>query len=226
MFQIGEKYANRIGSYTVLDLTPPKMKVEYEDGTIAQLNIQIQERIWQNILDETEAERRKIARRRERPMSDAQLFVRSLSLVDVEDRSIAALRERMTIMEANAPEVKSGDRFIYYAIEPRVFFAVATVTGPAIETKRKTAAKGSEGEIIFLVPLDWDVQARNLENAIALDSVELESEPNFKKLLQKPESYLSVNEDDFELLAELLTELTEEEFEEEEEEEEEIEEEA
>ncbi|MCA9939182.1 MAG: hypothetical protein KC418_11090 [Anaerolineales bacterium] len=226
MFQAGEKYANRIGSYTVLELNPPKMKVAYDDGTIAQLNIQIQERIWQNILDETEAERRKIARRRERPTTDAHLFVRSISLVDVEDRSIAALRERMTIMEAGAPDVKPGDRFIYYAIEPRVFFAVATVTGPPIETKRKMSAKGSEGETIYILPLDWDVQARNLENAIALDSVELESEPNFRKLLQKPESYLSVNEDDFELLAELLTELTEEEFEEEEEEEEEIEEEA
>lgn len=219
MFEVGHEYANRRGKYRVISVDPPRMQVEYDDGTVAFLNMEIQERIWQNIVDEDEAARRKIARREARSLSDGRLYVRSMSVADVEDRSSGALREQMSIMAEGAPEAKPGDRFIYYAVEPRVFFAVATITGPPVETRRKPTAKGEPGALMYIVPLDWDVQARNLDAAIALDSVELESQPNFRKLLQKPETYLEVNEDDFELLAELLTELTEDEFEEDEEEE-------
>lgn len=219
MFEVGQQYANRKGRYTVIAIEPPRMQVTYEDGSVATLNMDIQERIWQNIVDEDEAARRKIARREARTLSDGHLYVRSISVADAEDRSASALREQMSTMLEEAPPTKPGDRFIYYAIEPRVFFAVATVTGPPVETKRKAAVKGEASITLHIVPLDWDVQARNLEAAIALDSIELESQPNFRKLLQKPETYLEVNEDDFELLAELLTELTEEEFDEDEEEE-------
>jgi hypothetical protein len=39
--------------------------------------------------------------------------------------------------------------------------------------------------------------------------MELESQPRFKTLRIESESYLPINEDDFELLAELVAELTE-----------------
>ncbi len=219
MFEVGQEYANRRGRYRVLALNPPRMTVKFEDGDVAELNIAIQERIWQNIVDDTEAARRKIARREGRPRSDARLYVRSIVISDAEDRTPGALREQLSTVPSGAPDLHPGDRFIFYAIELRVFFAVATVTGPPIETRRKATAKNTGGETIYIVPLDWDTQTRNLEGAIPLDSVDLESQPNFKALLQKPETYLSVNEDDFELLAELLTELTEEELDEDEEEE-------
>lgn len=212
MFEVGQEYSNRRGRYTVLALNPPRMTVRFEDGSVVDLNIAIQERIWQNIVDDNEAARRKIARREARSLTDARLYVRSIVVADADDRSPGALREQLSMMPAGAPVVQSGDRFIYYAIEPRVFFAVATVTGSPVETKRKAAAKKVGGEVVYIVPLDWDTQARNLEGAISLDAVELESEPNFRALLQKPENYLAISEDDFELVAELLTELTEDEL--------------
>jgi hypothetical protein len=61
----------------------------------------------------------------------------------------------------------------------------------------------------------------HLDKAISLDSVELESVVDVKKALSRPGTYIRINEDDFELLAELLTEITEEEEEDEEIEEEE-----
>ena len=45
MFEVNGEYANRKGKYTVLALTPPKMKVQYEDGSVANVNINIQARI-------------------------------------------------------------------------------------------------------------------------------------------------------------------------------------
>jgi hypothetical protein len=70
-------------------------------------------------------------------------------------------------------------------------------------------------------PIDLDAQVINLEKAVTLDSVELESVSDVKKVLGRVGSYVKINEDDFELLAELLTEITEEDEEDEEIEEEE-----
>jgi hypothetical protein len=61
----------------------------------------------------------------------------------------------------------------------------------------------------------------NLEKAISLDSVELESVTDVKKALSPAGTYIKISEDDFELLAELLTEITEEDDDDEEIEEEE-----
>jgi hypothetical protein len=54
-FEVNGTYANRIGQYTVLAVNPPKMKVRYEDGSEAELNMAIQARIWENIEAEMEA---------------------------------------------------------------------------------------------------------------------------------------------------------------------------
>jgi hypothetical protein len=58
-------------------------------------------------------------------------------------------------------------------------------------------------------PIDLDAQSTNLDKAVTLDSVELESVTDVKKALGKAGYYTRISEDDFELLAELLTELTE-----------------
>ena len=55
MFEVNQSYANRKGKYTVLEVNPPKMRVRYEDGTEAELNVEIQTRIWENIQSEEEA---------------------------------------------------------------------------------------------------------------------------------------------------------------------------
>ena len=48
-FQVGETYTNRLGNYRVLELKPPVMRVQYEHGGTAELNITTQSRIMYNM---------------------------------------------------------------------------------------------------------------------------------------------------------------------------------
>jgi hypothetical protein len=48
-FQVGETYTNRLGRYRVLELKPPIMRVQYEHGGTAELNITTQSRIMYNM---------------------------------------------------------------------------------------------------------------------------------------------------------------------------------
>ncbi|MCA9993019.1 MAG: hypothetical protein H6666_10325 [Ardenticatenaceae bacterium] len=227
MFQVNGVYANRKGYYTVLTINGPKMTVRYEDGTVIDLNIAIQERIWENIEAEIEAEALSRAARAERRRMNAgiQFYVKSVSMVAQEEISLPGWRERITVVLDPGPKLRPGSRIIYFSVEHRAFFAVATVTGDGTNAAPKGFFfPGKDPSQLTFYPIDMDVFINNLENAVHVDSVELESQPNFKALLVQPEVYLKVNEDDFELLAELLTELTEEEEEDIEEEEEEFEE--
>ncbi len=221
MFEVNQTYANRKGKYTVLEVNPPKMRVRYEDGTEAELNVEIQTRIWENIQSEEEA--RVVARtaRRRRRGPEVSYYVKTLSLEDEDDISVPGWRERITVVSADGPELKPGDRILYYAVEDRVFFALGTVTGDA-QSDVPTGFFYSEEEAKTLrfYPTDLDEQTYDVKNGIHLDSAELESLPNYRTLLREPDRYLEISEDDFELLAEWLTELTEvegEEFEDEEE---------
>ena len=228
MFEINGTYANRKGTYTVLSMDPPKMTVRYEDGSITDLNIDIQRRIWENILSEEEARAATRIARQRRASQDTRFLIKTLSMVMEEDLSVPGWRERTIVVDESGPQLRPGDRVLFFAVEDQVFFAVATVTGPPAES----APKGfffSEEEVQSLrfYPIDLDEHTYNLEKAVDLDSVELESAPNYRRQLQKPNVFLQINEDDFELVAELLTEITEEEeedFEEAEEEEEDFEE--
>ena len=51
-----------------------------------------------------------------------------------------------------------------------------------------------------------------IELAVPFDSIEIESQPDIKKMLLQPESFISISEDDFELIDDSLTEATEEEM--------------
>lgn len=212
MFEVNGTYANRKGTYTVLSMDPPKMTVRYEDGSVADLNIQIQQRIWENIQSEEEAKAATRSARQRQVNQDNKFVIKSLSMVMEEDLSIPGWRERTIVVDASGPDLRSGDRVLFFAVENQVFFAVATVTGPPLDT----VPKGfffSEEELpnMRFYPIDLDEHSYNLEKAVELDSVELESVPNYRRQLQKPNVFLQINEDDFELVAELLTEITEEE---------------
>ena len=63
-------------------------------------------------------------------------------------------------------------------------------------------------------PTDVDAAAPDLEHGVSVDSIDLESYPDFGKLHIEPETFYRISEDDFELLAEALTEITEDEEEE------------
>ncbi|MDX1662374.1 MAG: hypothetical protein R3272_01195 [Candidatus Promineifilaceae bacterium] len=198
------------------------MKVQYDDGSVAELNIAIQKRIWENIRDEEEV-RAATRAARQADARSTHYYIKSLSMETEEEVTVPGFRERITVVEREGPALHAGDRIVYYALEDHVFFAVGTVTGEA----QGSVPKGffyteEEAQHLRFYPIDLDEQVDTLERALPLESVELESNANYRSLLQRPNSYFEINEDDFELLAELLTEVTEEEdedFEDEEDEE-------
>jgi hypothetical protein len=220
LFELNGNYANRKGKYTVLGIGREKMQVLYEDGTEAELKMSVQERIWENIKAEIEAETASRARRRS--ATNAQHFIKSIASIGDAELNPVSIRTLVTPTSSRAPEIKIGDRFIYYACDARAFFAVATITGDPREAKSKEYAELQfNEELIKVYPIDIDAYAISLAQAVWLDSVELESQPKFRDLLNEKEDYLRISEDDFELMAELLTEFVEEiELEDEEEEEE------
>ena len=221
MFELNETYANRRGKYVVLTINPPKMQVRFEDGSHAELNMEIQRRIWENIQAEIDARSASRSRLHRDRTSTTQFFIKPISILAAEELTFPGWQERVAATGSSGQEIHSGDRLIYYAIEAQVFFAVATITGASFESGKN---KDEEGRQVQFFPIDLDAHAHNLDKAVTFDSVELESQPNLKSLLNKPDTYIAINEDDFELLAELLTEVAEEEDDDEEEDEEEEEE--
>ena len=211
MFEINGKYANRKGSYTVLEINQPKMHVRYEDGTEADLNIERQERIWENIAVEIEAQEAKRSTRAGRGLTTDQHFIQCVSLPDVEELTFPGWPEKVVI--ARRPEdveaVKKGDRVIIYLIEPQVFYAVITIINDGVSKKTKDYFYNIEEDKAVFFSFDIDAEALSLETAVSIDTVELESYPKLAKMRLERDAYLKMSEDDFELLAELLTEVTE-----------------
>lgn len=208
MFEVGGTYTNRVGTYKVLEVGPQKMKVRYENGEEAELRIAIQERIWVNIQAEMEA---KDSRSRKKSTgSQANHYIRTISTISEEELNQSDIRATVAPCSTNAPEFTKGDRFIYYSVAGKSFFAVATITGDPKQTAADNYPDMDFGsEMVNIFPIDIDAFATSLEKALWLDSVELESQPQFRDLLTKGEVYLKISEDDFELLAESLTEYVE-----------------
>ena len=214
MFEVDGVYANRNGKYTVIALDPPKMHVRYENGSYSELNMKLQERIWLNIKSELDAEQAKLDRAANvvrRGIAKNQHFIKVISLPVVNELLFPGWHERM-LMASNpiqASRINPGDRVICYAMEANSFFAVATITGaPKIGNPKDYTFTIAATEAHFL-PIDIDALVQSADEGVDLDSVELEDYPDFKNLLAQPENFISISEDDFELLAELLTELSE-----------------
>lgn len=212
MFELNGVYRNRIGEYTVLALKGQRMTVRYTDGTEAELNVGIQARIWENIAAEQEA-RAASSRHMRQSNKDTTHYIKAVSLPPGEELVFPGWQERI-VMVPNpemAQRIKSGDRFIYYAVEAQTFFAVVTITGEMFEANPKNHTFTTELERAAFFPTDVDATVPDLEHGVSVDSVELESYPDFGKLHIEPETFYRISEDDFELLAEALTEITEDE---------------
>ena len=225
MFEVNGTYANRKGEYTVLAIDPPKMRVRYtDDGTEAELKIDLQARIWENIAAEYEAKAASRSARaaRRSGVANANHFIKIISVPAVDEMNFPGWPERMVMAPPVDSDIKlqSGDRLIFYAIETQTFFAVATITGEAVAANPKEYFFTVSAETAEFFPLDIDAVSSKLDKGADIDSVELESQPRFKRLRLEAEAFFAINEDDFELLAEALTEVAEDEEEEEEEEEE------
>jgi hypothetical protein len=218
MFEVNKAYRNRIGDYTVLSIDGPKMRVRYADGSEADLNMAIQARIWENIVAEQEA--RAASNRLFRSSGkDTTHYIKAVSIPPGEELVFPGWQEKavMAPTEELSKRIKPGDRFIYYAIEAQTFFAVVTITGEVFTADPKSYTYTTDVERAWFFSTDVDASAASLESGVSVDSIELESYPDFGRLHIEPENFYRISEDDFELLAEALTEVTEEDEEEQEE---------
>jgi hypothetical protein len=208
VFELNQEYANRKGNYVVTAIDDPKMTVRFEDGTIATLNMAIQYRIWENIEVERAAQeaKRSSSERARTHQENTRFFIKTMSVSDEPDLAIPGLRQRI----AAAPEgtkLAVGDRLIYFAIEPQKFFAVVTITGQPKSGKAKDYLFGDDDSPILLFPIDVDAHIALVKMAISVEGVELESLPNYREDLIVGTVLHTINEDDFELLAELVMEI-------------------
>lgn len=218
MFEVNGVYANRKGEYTVLEINPPKMRVRYKDGSEADLKIDLQERIWVNIAAEFEAAQAKKSAKKKssRPnVVGANHYIKVVSIPDETENSFPGWPEKRILEPAGGkPKLVLGDRLILYALEFKAFFAVATITGDAKKASPKDLFYSIKDKKRRFYPIDIDTAVRKFENGALVDSVELESQPAFKRSNSAAETFLSINEDDFELIAEAVSEISEEELEE------------
>lgn len=215
MFEVNGVYRNRIGEYTVLAINGPRMTVRYADGSEAELNVAIQERIWENILAEQEA-RAASSRHMRQSSKDTTHYIKAVSIPPGEELAFPGWQERVVMVPSPdlAQRIKAGDRLIYYAVEAQTYFAVVTITGEVFEADPKQYTYTTEVDRAHFFPTDVDAAAPDLEHGVSVDSIELESYPDFGKLQIEVEAFYRISEDDFELLAEALTEITEDEEEE------------
>ena len=209
MFEVNGTYANRIGTYTVLALNGRKMRVRYEDGNEADLNINIQERIWENVIAERLAAAVKATKSRKATVATVSHYIKTIT-VDDETFDTPGLKQRLAVAGLE-PKFTPGDRLLYFSVEKRLFFAVATVTTKPKNGKAKDYDFGTNRAAKVLVyPIDVDAQIIDPENAIDLDSAELESVDINAEELRMPDLFIKISEDDFELLGEQIMEFDEE----------------
>lgn len=208
MFEVGGEYSNRIGRYIVIELGDSKMTVEFEDGKTAELSINIQRRIWENILVEEETRNIRAtrkARRSKRPKN--RFYIKPILVLAAEEVLSPGKQGKLEATKKSVTRFNPADRLIYYALDSQVFFAVVTITGPARKAKSTLSSKS---EVIYQFPVDVDVFAPNLGKAVHVSIVDLESQKDIQATLADTGEYVEISENDFELMAELLTELAEE----------------
>jgi hypothetical protein len=210
MFEVNGVYRNRIGQYQVLSLNGPRMRVRYDDGEEAELNVNIQARIWENIVAEQEA-RAASSRLLRSPSKDTNHYIKAVSIPPGEELLFPGWQERVVMVpdEGQAEKIKAGDRLIYYAVEAQTFFGVVTVTGELFTADPKQYTYTTEEKTGYFFPVDIDAAADSLDVGVTIDSVELESIPDFGQTRVQAGAFYKISEDDFELLAEALTEITE-----------------
>lgn len=210
MFEPNGVYRNRTGEYTVLAVNGPRMTVRYTDGSEAELNVNIQERIWENIVAEQEAKAAS-SRHMRQSNKDTTHYIKAVSLPPGEELAFPGWQERVVMVATPelAQKIKPGNRFIYYAIEAQTFFAVVTITGEMFEANPKQYTYTTELAKAAFFATDVDATVPDLEHGVSIDSVDMETYPDFGKLHIENESFYRISEDDFELLAEALTEITE-----------------
>lgn len=213
MFKVNGTYANRIGKYTVLSINPPKMTVRYEDGSVAELKIAVQERIWENIADDFAKKEANQARKRSALNQNTKYFIKVTSVQSGDELSFPGWSEGVVMASPKAtdPIMHSGDRIIFFVSDSKTFVGVATITDDPEKKNPIDYFYTLDTDEMDFFSIDIDAASPKLSSGVPIDSVELESQPTFRRMKLGSESLLEINEDDFELLAELITEIMEDE---------------
>jgi hypothetical protein len=214
MFEVNGIYANRKGEYQVLAINPPKMRVRFlEDGSEANLRVELQARIWENIVVEREAQADSQPSQISKSLATSSVnhYIKVISVPIIDEMSFPGWLERvvMASLSGDGSKLNEGDRLIFYALETKTFFAVVTLVGESITANPKDYFFTVHADKAHFFAFDIDATSGKLDNGAYIDTVELESQPNFKHLRLQPEAFYPINEDDFELLAEALTEAVE-----------------
>lgn len=213
MFELNQQYTNRKGNYIVTAMDGDRMTVRYEDGTTANLRMDIQFRIWENIRVDLEGTVKKKPRIT-KSHTKARHYLKTVNTTDGDGLVILGLKRRIAVA-LTTERLSLGDRLIYFAIEPKVYFAIATVNGKPKNGKSKTYFFGpSDNTKVKVHPLDIDAHLSTAEVSISVDRFELESLPNFREKLQTSDAYFAISEDDFEIISDAIVEINEEELEE------------
>ncbi len=214
MFEVNGVYANRKGEYKVLAINPPKMRVRFlEDDSEANLRIELQARIWENIVVERESQADSQPSQISKPLAASSVnhYIKIISVPVVDEMSFSGWLERvvMASLSGDGSNLNADDRLIFYALETKTFFAVATLVGEAITASPKEYFFTVSAKAAQFFSFDIDATSGKLDNGADIDAVELESQPNFKRLRLEAEAFLRISEDDFELLADALVEAVE-----------------
>lgn len=206
MFEVNGEYSNRKGNYTVVSITGARMVVRYKDGTEEDLKMNIQERIWENILAEEEAAAAKQKKKTKKHGAKVKFFIKTVSMAGEDDFAMPSLKRRQAVSLQDGV-LSPGDRLLYYAIEARQFFAVTTITAAPKKGKARDFMFGDDLSVkVHLHPIDIDAHVVDPKIASSADSTELEIIADQLALLTEKDKYIGISEDDFELVAELVME--------------------
>ena len=204
MFEVDGRYANRSGPYTVLSINPPKMTVRYDDGKIADLRINIQERIWENLQAELAKSSANSGGQGGGSATGTRFYIKSIQAIADDDLDQNNIKDFLAVFDEEGSKANAGDRFIYLALDQGIIFAVATITGDSVKLK---GAAYNDRTGVNIYPVDIDAFITRVETGIAIDSIELESQPDFLRRLGAPDTVLEITEDEFENVAEILGEV-------------------
>lgn len=84
-FKVGEKYRNRLGDYQVVSLDGEDMVIQYDDGSLLETTVGMQERIWLNVLADELAEANELLARSKSSSRSASRSFRGLHSGDFQD---------------------------------------------------------------------------------------------------------------------------------------------
>lgn len=199
MFEVGGEYANRKGTYKVLEFMGNKMRVEFEDGETADLNIGIQERIWENMALEIGALKAEAAKKKGTKAKNR--YVVYSIFTDENINNIVGLSKFPLPDEIDKP-LETSDRLIFYSHDAKSFIAAATITSVNPPSKRKKDAAS--------ISVDFDAQVQSLALGLSYAEVELDSIPSIQTEMDMAGKAMPITEDEFETIFEILAEASEE----------------